>query len=461
MCDPATLPLIGAYPNCDHAMRWSLSTDPGYAAERYFSTSPEGLLELAEHGPLIDYVFDAPELSLAAPLAYGDTVDDAWCYTSAGLGVNYHFCGLTRHTLDATGTLVMPYGTIPDVLRTRTRTYHVSDDTPADTSYNITHAWWVPGLRWPLLEHNRFIDSNGNELISVTVLGASQALAVPDRSVVDALLYPVPFRDELTLRFWGRSATEDKCRSMHWTVGRSLKRCCHRALVSTRSNSAHCPQAPCWSRSTRRKVDPHTLSFINPEHRIRCRTFPHAAPTLRPHRSPRSQLLHPPGAGDLAAPCLPWHPHGERHGRYAAIMGIGDAHGVLLSEVLQNGSGEAAGWKRGDLLTELDGKLVGTTEEVFTELAKHSTGSTVGYRLLRDKKPVSGKLKLLGWPGESYPTCTWSTRHTGPRTASNAPFSRARRPSERTRRRSWSSSVASVATRWTRRWTRRGARSNC
>ncbi|MBK7087101.1 MAG: alpha/beta fold hydrolase [Flavobacteriales bacterium] len=85
------------------------------------------------------------------------------------------------------------------------------------------------------------------------------------------------------------------------------------------------------------------------------------------------------------------------------IMGIGDAHGVLLSEVLPNGSGEAAGWKRGDLLTELDGKLVGTTEEVFTELAKHSTGSTVGYRVLRDKKPVSGKLKLLGWPGESYP----------------------------------------------------------
>ncbi|MBK6542864.1 MAG: hypothetical protein IPG10_16590 [Flavobacteriales bacterium] len=219
--DPATLPLIGAYPNCDHAMRWSLSTDPGYAAERYFTTSPEGLLELAEHGPLIDYVFDAPELSLAAPLAYGDTVDDAWCYTSAGLGVNYHFCGLTRHTLDATGTLVMPYGTIPDVLRTRTRTYHVSDDTPADTSYNITHAWWVPGLRWPLLEHNRFIDSNGNELISVTVLGASQALAVPDRSVVDALLYPVPFRDELTLRFLGALRHGGQVQ-VHALDGRSL-----------------------------------------------------------------------------------------------------------------------------------------------------------------------------------------------------------------------------------------------
>lgn len=185
------------------------------------STSPEGLLELAEHGPLIDYVFDAPELSLAAPLAYGDTVDDAWCYTSAGLGVNYHFCGLTRHTLDATGTLVMPYGTIPDVLRTRTRTYHVSDDTPADTSYNITHAWWVPGLRWPLLEHNRFIGSNGNELISVTVLGASQALAVPDRSVVDALLYPVPFRDELTLRFLGALRHGGQVQ-VHALDGRSL-----------------------------------------------------------------------------------------------------------------------------------------------------------------------------------------------------------------------------------------------
>ncbi|MBK6755383.1 MAG: PDZ domain-containing protein [Flavobacteriales bacterium] len=104
------------------------------------------------------------------------------------------------------------------------------------------------------------------------------------------------------------------------------------------------------------------------------------------------------------------------------IMGIGDAHGVLLSEVLPNGSGEAAGWKaRRSRFTELDGKLVGTTEEVFTELAKHSTGSTVGYRVLRDKKPVSGKLKLLGWPGKATRTCAWSTRRTGPRTASNAP----------------------------------------
>lgn len=85
------------------------------------------------------------------------------------------------------------------------------------------------------------------------------------------------------------------------------------------------------------------------------------------------------------------------------IMGVGDTRAVLVSEVLAGGSGAAAGWQRGDLLAELGGIAVGSTDEVFAELAKHSSGASVTYRVLRDKKPVTGKLKLLGWPAERYP----------------------------------------------------------
>ncbi len=85
------------------------------------------------------------------------------------------------------------------------------------------------------------------------------------------------------------------------------------------------------------------------------------------------------------------------------IMGVGDTRAVLVSEVLPGGSGEAAGWQRGDLLAELGGVGVGSTDEVFAELARHSTGASVAYRVLRDKKPVTGTLKLLGWPAERYP----------------------------------------------------------
>lgn len=85
------------------------------------------------------------------------------------------------------------------------------------------------------------------------------------------------------------------------------------------------------------------------------------------------------------------------------IMGVGDTRAVLVSEVLPGGSGEAAGWKRGDLLAELGGVGVGATDAVFAELAKYGTGASVAYRLLREAKPVTGTMKLLGWPEERYP----------------------------------------------------------
>lgn len=85
------------------------------------------------------------------------------------------------------------------------------------------------------------------------------------------------------------------------------------------------------------------------------------------------------------------------------IMGVGDGPAVLLSEILPGGSAEKSGWRKGDLLTTLNGIQVGTTADVIAELANHQSGSSITYRLLREKKPVAGKLKLIGWPGERYP----------------------------------------------------------
>jgi len=85
------------------------------------------------------------------------------------------------------------------------------------------------------------------------------------------------------------------------------------------------------------------------------------------------------------------------------IMGVGEEHAVLVSEVLPHGTGETAGWQRGDLLTDLNGKPMATTGDVLTELAGLSSGATISYRLIRAKKHIGGKLNLVGWPQESYP----------------------------------------------------------
>ncbi|WKZ64973.1 MAG: alpha/beta fold hydrolase [Flavobacteriales bacterium] len=85
------------------------------------------------------------------------------------------------------------------------------------------------------------------------------------------------------------------------------------------------------------------------------------------------------------------------------IMGVGATPGVLVAEVLPGGSGEAAGWQRGDLLTELGGQPVASPDEVLVALAQHQSGSTLAYRLLRDRKPLAGSMTLRGWPEERYP----------------------------------------------------------
>lgn len=85
------------------------------------------------------------------------------------------------------------------------------------------------------------------------------------------------------------------------------------------------------------------------------------------------------------------------------IMGVGDLRAVLVSEVLPGGSAEKSGWRKGDLLTTLNGQAVGTTAEVINELANYDAGTSIPYRLLRTRKDLTGNLKLIGWPGERYP----------------------------------------------------------
>jgi pimeloyl-ACP methyl ester carboxylesterase len=85
------------------------------------------------------------------------------------------------------------------------------------------------------------------------------------------------------------------------------------------------------------------------------------------------------------------------------LMGGGDVRGVLVHEVLPQGSGEAAGWKRGDVLIALNGVAVGSIDDVLREVGRHTAGSTITYELVREKKPLSGRFKLRGWPEERYP----------------------------------------------------------
>lgn len=197
--EPLSAPHITTCPTSDHVMRWTLSQDPGYEVFEYRRTTDSGLVDLAVHGPVLTYVHEDAELSIPAPLAYGDTVSDAFCYTSTGLGVSFHFCGMGRHTVDGEGTLVMPYGAFPGALRVHSWSYSVADNGP-DTSFVDIYRWWVPGVRWPLLRHSTFTATNGSTTVTVNALNGMDAVGVAETAEAAPLAAPNPFTDRVRVQ---------------------------------------------------------------------------------------------------------------------------------------------------------------------------------------------------------------------------------------------------------------------
>ncbi|MGV3629777.1 MAG: PDZ domain-containing protein [Bacteroidota bacterium] len=84
------------------------------------------------------------------------------------------------------------------------------------------------------------------------------------------------------------------------------------------------------------------------------------------------------------------------------LMGIEGKNGVLISEVLPNSTAVNAGFKKGDVLSSINGIPVESTQHLLTELARYSSGDAFSYELIRQKKSKSGKSVFTPFPDEKY-----------------------------------------------------------
>lgn len=196
---PETAPHHLQFPESDHVRKQWLSFDPAWVTYRYFDRREEGLFDVGSMGQVLEYVYDNDELVQAIPHLYPDTIADAYCYESTGLGVTFHTCGTTTQWIDGSGTLLMPYGTFTDVVRSQVLTTSVADSSPGDTAYARFTRWWAPGLGAPLMELYDFTGSNGTVLRTVTVLDPSSALAIPYRGSAGVRVGPNPARGWVAL----------------------------------------------------------------------------------------------------------------------------------------------------------------------------------------------------------------------------------------------------------------------
>ncbi len=81
-------------------------------------------------------------------------------------------------------------------------------------------------------------------------------------------------------------------------------------------------------------------------------------------------------------------------------LGLSSDEGVMVAGVESKGPADKAGIKKGDIITKVDGKRVGTPEDLMYEIGNKSPGSIVSLEILRSKKRIELDVKLKKRPSE-------------------------------------------------------------
>ncbi|HEX2618439.1 MAG TPA: T9SS type A sorting domain-containing protein [Flavobacteriales bacterium] len=110
-------------------------------------------------GALHPLILDDPWHQFAFPCSYNTTWTDTFSGTD---GMGYTTSGTTTGLADATGALVMPYGTIPNVLRLRVATTNtINDNGNISTDENVLYFYMKPGVHYPVVianEDHTYVD---------------------------------------------------------------------------------------------------------------------------------------------------------------------------------------------------------------------------------------------------------------------------------------------------------------
>jgi serine protease Do len=72
----------------------------------------------------------------------------------------------------------------------------------------------------------------------------------------------------------------------------------------------------------------------------------------------------------------------------AQSLGLDKPHGALVAEVAQGGPADKAGIKKGDLVTEYDGRQVNEAGELPIMVARTTVGKTIQLKVLRENKSI-------------------------------------------------------------------------
>lgn len=201
---PASTPYAASFPGATLAM------DAGGGNFAYYQASSAGQdLHGLYSGTLgTNMTYQNPQRTLSYPCSYNSTWNDAFSSTFTAMGLNCTRSGTITGLADGHGTLVMPYGTMTNILRVRTVEDYSDDLGGAGTiDYDFTtYYYYKPGVRVPLLviyEQTSTIAGQAptNTLGISWAAGSSVGIQEALRNAIGIEVFPNPARDHASISF--------------------------------------------------------------------------------------------------------------------------------------------------------------------------------------------------------------------------------------------------------------------
>ena len=84
----------------------------------------------------------------------------------------------------------------------------------------------------------------------------------------------------------------------------------------------------------------------------------------------------------------------------AKSFGLSSTEGVLVGNVLPESPAEKYGFKIGDVIIELNGRKISKSTELQREVVRIKPGTYISLKIIRDKKPISLRIKVGEMPTE-------------------------------------------------------------
>lgn len=182
-CEPDTTPYVASFLPATVA----LTSDGGNWYDYYYA-STEALEYMGDAGPNHLTFYTDVMAVLKYPLSYGD----AWNETCA-IESDTIIWGTSVGTVEGTGTLIMPYGTVSNVVRVRL-TVSINNEFTG-TVVRVYHKYYKPGVHAPLL----VLDQHRPP--PVWIDGASMGVAEALRNAIGVEVAPVPANSSITVTF--------------------------------------------------------------------------------------------------------------------------------------------------------------------------------------------------------------------------------------------------------------------